>query len=118
MGTLMANNQGQSAIAKIPAATVGPAAAATEMINPLIPIQRAKKRAGKITLSKAVMPLEIAAALKPCKPRAITKVINESERAHISEVTVNILKPNTYTRLYPQRSPKEEKASKEMVIAN
>ena len=88
------------------------------MINPLIPIPRAKKRAGKITLSKAVLTLVIAAALKPCKPRAITKVINESERAHISEVTVNILKPNTYTRLYPQRSPKEEKASKEMVIAN
>ena len=68
------------------------------MINPLIPLPRAKKRAGKITLSKAVLTLVIAAALKPCKPRAIPNVINESERAHISEVKMCIRDSLSYPK--------------------
>lgn len=60
----------------------------------------------------------IADAPMPCNPLAITKVVNESDKAQINEVILNNNNPPTYTFLYPHRSPKEEKASREMVTAN
>ena len=92
-GILMAKSQCQEAIAKMPEATLGPAAADVNTTIPPSPIPRPSRSRGYVYRIAAADVLQMHAAPTPWKVRARISVFNECGKEQPNEASVNSAKP-------------------------